>query len=163
MKVRLFVTGGTFDKEYDELRGVLYFRQTHVPEMLRLGRCALDLTIAYTTDRKVFGKSILDFQNTQFRLADLVAEATMAKTFINYCIEQLYKGQLDPATAAMAKLQLTELQGRVVDQCLQFHGGYGYMEEFPISRMYRDARITRIFGGSNEIMRMLIARTFGRK
>ena len=121
---------------------------------------ALDLTIAYTRERKAFGKAILDFQNTQFRLADLVAEATMAKTFVNYCIEQLYKNQLDATTAAKAKLLLTELQGRVVDQCLQFHGGYGYMEEYPISRMYRDARITRVFGGSNEIMRMLIARTF---
>ena len=120
---------------------------------------ALETTLDYVKGRKVFGKAILDFQNTQFKLADLKTEATAAKVFVNYCAEQLYKGTLDPATAAMAKLLTTELQGKVVDQCLQFHGGYGYMDEYPISRMYRDARISRIYGGSNEIMRMLVART----
>jgi acyl-CoA dehydrogenase len=79
--------------------------------------------------------------------------------FVNYCCERLLAGSLDVATAAMAKLLTTELQGKVVDQCLQFHGGAGYMDEQPISRMYRDARISRIYGGSNEIMRLLIART----
>ena len=120
---------------------------------------ALEVTIDYVKNRKAFGKAILDFQNTQFVLAGLKAEATQAKVFVNYCCEQLLAGKLDAATAAMAKMLTTDLQGKVVDQCLQFHGGAGYMDEQPISRMYRDARISRIYGGSNEIMRLLIART----
>jgi acyl-CoA dehydrogenase len=120
---------------------------------------ALTVTLDYVRERKAFGQPILSFQNTQFKLADLKTEATAATVFVNHCIEQLFKGRLDTTTAAMAKLLTTELQGKVVDTCLQFHGGYGYMDEYPISRMYRDARITRILGGSNEIMRMLIARS----
>lgn len=120
---------------------------------------ALETTLAYVKDRKAFGQSILSFQNTQFRLADLKTEATAAKVFVNWCVDQLLENKLDAATAAMAKLLATELESKVIDQCLQFHGGYGYMEEYPISRMYRDSRISRIYGGSNEIMRMLIART----
>lgn len=120
---------------------------------------ALETTLDYVKQRKVFGQPILAFQNTQFKLADLKAEATALRVFLNYCVEQQLSGALDAATAAMAKLLATELQGRVVDQCLQFHGGYGYMEEYAIARMYRDARITRIYGGSNEIMRLVIART----
>ncbi len=120
---------------------------------------ALRVTLDYVKQRKAFGKAIAEFQNTQFKLADLKAEATALKVFVNWCCEQLLAGTLDVATAAMAKLLTTELQGKVVDQCLQFHGGAGYMEEQPISRMYRDARISRIYGGSNEIMRLLIART----
>lgn len=120
---------------------------------------ALEVTIAYVRERKAFGKTVFDFQNTQFKLADLKTEAMAAKTFVNYCLEQLLAGKLDTPTASMAKLLVTELQGKVVDQCLQFHGGYGYMNEYPIARMYRDARVSRIYGGANEIMRMLIART----
>jgi acyl-CoA dehydrogenase len=120
---------------------------------------ALGITLEYVRERKAFGKPILSFQNTQFKLADLKAEATAARTFVNHCIVQQLAGQLDNPTAAMVKLLTTELQGRVVDVCLQFHGGYGYMDEYPISRMYRDARISRIYGGSNEIMRMIIAKS----
>jgi acyl-CoA dehydrogenase len=120
---------------------------------------ALGITLDYVRERKAFGKPILSFQNTQFKLADLKAEATAARTFVNHCIVQQLAGQLDNPTAAMVKLLTTELQGRVVDVCLQFHGGYGYMDEYPISRMYRDARISRIYGGSNEIMRMIIAKS----
>ena len=120
---------------------------------------ALSVTLDYVKTRQAFGKPILEFQNTQFKLADLKAEATALKVFVNWCCELLLTGTLDAATAAMAKLLSTELQGKVVDQCLQFHGGAGYMDEQPISRMYRDARISRIYGGSNEIMRLLIART----
>jgi len=120
---------------------------------------ALEKTLEYVKDRKVFGQSILEFQNTQFKLADLKTEAAAAKTFVNFCVAQLFEGKLDTTQASMAKLLTTELQGKVIDQCLQFHGGYGYMEEFAISRMYRDSRISRIYGGSNEIMRMLIARS----
>jgi acyl-CoA dehydrogenase len=120
---------------------------------------ALGITLDYVRERKAFGKPILSFQNTQFKLADFKAEATAATTFVNHCIVQQLAGQLDNPTAAMVKLLTTELQGRVVDVCLQFHGGYGYMDEYPISRMYRDARISRIYGGSNEIMRMIIAKS----
>lgn len=120
---------------------------------------ALSMTIDYVKDRKAFGKSIIEFQNTQFKLADLKTETAAAKVFVNHCIERQLKGELDTPTASMAKLLTTELQGKVVDQCLQFHGGYGYVEEYPIARMYRDARISRTYGGSNEIMRLIIART----
>jgi acyl-CoA dehydrogenase len=120
---------------------------------------ALSITLEYVKQRKVFGQPILDFQNTQFKLADLVTEATAAKVFVYWCIERLFAEKLDTATSSKAKLLCTELQGKVMDQCLQFHGGYGYMEEYLISRLYRDARISRIFGGSNEIMRLIVART----
>lgn len=119
---------------------------------------ALATTLEYTKQRKAFGQTVWDFQNTQFTLADLKAKGMAAKVFVNDCIAQLLKGELDPNTAAAAKYWTTELQGEVVDKCLQFHGGWGYINEYPIARMYRDSRITRIFGGSNEIMKMLIAR-----
>jgi acyl-CoA dehydrogenase len=120
---------------------------------------ALDTTVEYVKQRKAFGKTIWDFQNTQFVLADLKAKATAAKVFINDCTAKVLKGELDVTTASIAKYWLTELQGEVVDKCLQFHGGWGYINEYPIAKMFRDSRITRIFGGSNEIMKMLIARS----
>ena len=120
---------------------------------------ALEETIAFTKERKAFGKTIWDFQNTQFTLAELKARATAAKVFVNHCIAQHLEGKLDVPTACMAKLWLTELQGEVVDKCLQFHGGAGFINDYPIARMYRDSRITRIFGGSNEVMKMVIARS----
>ncbi|MDB5430167.1 MAG: acyl-CoA dehydrogenase [Caulobacter sp.] len=120
---------------------------------------ALVTTLDYVKERKAFGQPILGFQNTQFKLADLKTEAYAAKCMVNHCIALQLEGKLDTPTASMAKLLTTELQGKVVDTCLQFHGGYGYMEDYPIARMYRDARISRIYGGSNEIMRMLVART----
>jgi len=92
-------------------------------------------------------------------LADLKARGTAARVFVNDCIAKLLRGELDVATASMAKYWVTELQGEVVDKCLQLHGGAGYINEYPIAKMYRDARITRIFGGSNEVMKMLIARS----
>ncbi|MGX7953640.1 acyl-CoA dehydrogenase family protein [Tsuneonella sp. HG249] len=120
---------------------------------------ALDTTVEYVKQRKAFGKTIWDFQNTQFVLADLKAKATAAKVFVNDCIAKVLKGELDVTTASIAKYWCTELQGEVVDKCLQFHGGWGYINEYAIAKMYRDSRITRIFGGSNEIMKMLIARS----
>ena len=119
---------------------------------------ALDTTLDYVKQRKAFGKTIWDFQNTQFVLADLKAKGTAARIFINDCIAKLLKGELDVTTASMAKYWVTELQSEVVDKCLQFHGGWGYINDYPIARMYRDSRISRIYGGSNEIMKMLIAR-----
>jgi acyl-CoA dehydrogenase len=120
---------------------------------------ALKLTLDYVKDRKAFGKAIIDFQNTQFVLAECKTEATVAKVFCNHCLEQHLKGKLDAATASMAKYWVTDLENKIVDRCLQLFGGFGYMNEYPISRMYRDSRVQRIYGGTNEIMKMLIART----
>src|SRR6476646_2231721 len=120
---------------------------------------ALALTIDYVKQRKAFGKKIMDFQNTQFVLAECKSEATIARVFHDHCIERYLGGTLDTVPASMAKYWLTDLQGRIIDRCLQFFGGYGYMEEFPISRMYRDARVSRIYAGTNEIMKLLIARS----
>ncbi|MCX9145969.1 acyl-CoA dehydrogenase family protein [Erythrobacter sp. WG] len=120
---------------------------------------ALDVTVEYVKNRKAFGKTIWDFQNTQFTLADLKARGTAARVFVNDCIAKLLEGKLDVATASMAKYWVTELQSEVVDKCLQFHGGAGYINDYAIARMYRDTRIARIYGGSNEIMKMLIARS----
>ena len=119
----------------------------------------LSLTIDYVKERNAFGKAIIDFQNTQFKLSELKSEATMAKAFVNHCVDQHLQGQLDTATASMAKYLLSDLQGKVMDECLQLFGGYGYMNEYPIARMFRDARVQRIYGGTNEIMKVLISRT----
>jgi acyl-CoA dehydrogenase len=120
---------------------------------------ALETTMDYVKNRKAFGQTIWDFQNTQFVMADLKARSTAARIFVNDCIARHLKGELDVATACMAKYWVTELQGEVVDKCLQFHGGAGFINDYPIARMYRDSRITRIFGGSNEVMKMVIARS----
>ncbi len=120
---------------------------------------ALDTTIAYVKERKAFGQRLMDFQNTQFTLAECKTEATLARVFVNHCLEQLVKGTLDTATASMAKYWCTDIENKIIDRCLQLHGGYGYMNEYAIGRMFRDARVSRIYGGSNEIMKVLIART----
>ena len=120
---------------------------------------ALALTIAYVKERKVFGKAIIEFQNTQFELAECKSEATIGRVFHDHCVERHIKGELDTVTASMAKYWLTDLQGKIVDRCLQLFGGYGYMDEYPISRMFRDARVQRIYAGTNEIMKLLIARS----
>jgi len=120
---------------------------------------ALGLTIDYVKQRQAFGKKIIDFQNTQFVLAECKSEATVAKVFLDHCIERHVKGELDTVTASMAKYWLTDLVGKIVDRCLQLFGGYGYMDEYPISRLYRDARVLRIYAGTNEIMKLLIARS----
>jgi len=119
----------------------------------------LALTIDYVKERKAFGNAVMDFQNTQFKLAELKSEATMAKAFVNHCVDQHLQGKLDTATASMSKYLLSDLQGKVMDECLQLFGGYGYMNEYPIARMFRDARVQRIYGGTNEIMKVLISRT----
>jgi len=120
---------------------------------------ALRLTIDYVKERKAFGQPIIAFQNTQFELAECKTEATVARVFLDHCIERHLGGALDTTTASMAKYWLTDLQNKIVDRCLQLFGGYGYMEEYPISRMYRDARVQRIYAGTNEIMKLLIARS----
>ena len=120
---------------------------------------ALALTIDYVKQRQAFGKTIIEFQNTQFELAECKTETTVAKVFIDHCIERHVAGQLDTVTASMAKAWATDLLGKTVDRCLQLFGGYGYMDEYPISRIYRDARVMRIYAGTNEIKKMVIARS----
>jgi long-chain-acyl-CoA dehydrogenase len=120
---------------------------------------ALALAIDYVKQRKAFGKTIIEFQNTQFELAECKTEATIAKVFLDHCIERHVKGELDTVTASMAKYRLTDTLADVIDRCLQLFGGYGYMDEYPISRLYRDARVMRIYAGTNEIMKLLISRS----
>ena len=120
---------------------------------------ALAVTIDYVKERKTFGRPIIDNQAVKFKLAECKTEATVARIFVNHCIEQHLQRKLDAVTASMAKYWITDLQGKIVDECLQLHGGYGYMDEYPIARMYKDARVARIFGGANEIMKIMIART----
>ena len=120
---------------------------------------ALELTIAYVKERKAFGQRLIDFQNTQFKLAECKTEATVARVFVDRMIGLHLEGKLDAALASMAKYWVTDLENRIVDACLQMFGGYGYMTEYPIARMFRDSRVQRIYGGANEIMKVLIART----
>lgn len=116
-------------------------------------------TLEYVKGRKAFGKRILDFQNTQFKLAEVKTKLTVARVFVDHCIGLHLKGQLDAVTASMAKYWVTDIQGETIDEMLQLHGGYGYMNEYPIAQLYKDARVQRIYGGTNEIMKVLIART----
>jgi len=118
----------------------------------------IEWTLGYTTQREAFGKTIFDFQNTQFKLAELKTQATLARVFTDKCIELFMQGKLDPVDAAMAKMYTTELHCKAADECLQLFGGWGYMWEYPICRAYADARITKIAGGSIEIMKTIIAR-----
>jgi len=120
---------------------------------------ALETTIDYVRQRQAFGQSIMDFQNTQFKLAEAKAKAVIAKTFVNDCIRKAIDGVLDNTTSAIAKLWVTDTEWEIVDECLQLHGGYGYINEYPIARLFKNSRIQRIYGGSNEIMKVLIART----
>jgi len=119
---------------------------------------AYQITLDYVRDRKAFGQTVADFQNTKFKLAEVATEIQVGRAFIDRCVEDLVAGQLDTATASMAKLWGSEAQGRVIDTCLQLFGGYGYMNEYLIGRMYSDARIQRIYGGTSEIMKEVISR-----
>ena len=119
----------------------------------------LEETIQYTKDRKVFGSPIANFQNTRFKLADLKSQIQIGRVFVDKCLELILKKELDASTAAMAKMWCSDLNCKVIDECLQLHGGYGYMWEYRVARAYADARVSRIYGGSNEIMKELVART----
>jgi len=122
---------------------------------------AIERTIDYVKERKAFGQAVASFQNTRFTLAELQTQVQVARVFVDRCIELLMKGELDTATASMAKYWTTDLQCRVIDECLQLHGGYGYMWEVPIARQFADSRVQRIYGGTNEIMKEVIARSMG--
>ena len=122
---------------------------------------AFDLTLDFVRERKAFGQTIGDFQNTRFKLADMRTAIDVAQVFVDRCVEEHNAGQLTAEIAAQAKLHCSELEGRVTDEGVQLHGGAGYMDEYQISRMYTDARISRIYAGSSEIMREIIARSIG--
>ncbi len=154
------VLGGEEGKGFIQLMKKLP-QERHIIGLQGIGMIerAIHETVAYVKDRKAFGGTIWDFQNTQFKLAECKTEATVAKVFMDHCTERLLKGELDPATASMSKYWVSDLQGKIVDECLQLFGGFGYMDEYPIAQMYADARVQRIYGGANEVMKMLIART----
>jgi acyl-CoA dehydrogenase len=144
----------------------LFFENIRIPATNMLGQegkgfalmMTLDWTVEYTAERSVFGQKLANFQNTQFKLADLKTKATVARIFTDKCISLFMEGKLDPVDAAMAKMFTSELHCEAVDECLQLFGGWGYMTEYPIARAYVDARIVKIAGGSIEIMKTIIAR-----
>jgi alkylation response protein AidB-like acyl-CoA dehydrogenase len=122
---------------------------------------ALEHTLTYVKERRAFGQPIGSFQNSRFVLAEIATEVDIAQTYVDRCVAELNAGELSAEDAAKAKWWCTELQGRVVDRCLQLHGGYGYMNEYPIAKAYADARITRIYGGTTEIMKEVVGRSLG--
>jgi alkylation response protein AidB-like acyl-CoA dehydrogenase len=121
----------------------------------------LALTLEYVTGRTAFGRPIGKFQNTRFAMAEMQTEATIARTFVDECIRRLNAGELTVTDAAMAKWWTTEMQKRVVDACVQLHGGYGYMLEYPVAKAYIDSRVQTIYGGTTEIMKEIIGRSLG--
>ncbi|MAN61278.1 MAG: acyl-CoA dehydrogenase [Parvibaculum sp.] len=150
----------------EEGQGFIQLMQQLASERLQIGlqgvammEAALEQTVDYVKERKAFGQAVMDFQNTQFKLAEAKTKTTVARVFTDHCTGLLLEGKLDAATASMAKYWVSDMQCEVVDECLQLHGGYGYMNEYPIARMYRDARVQKIYGGTNEIMKVLISRT----
>jgi len=124
-------------------------------------QAAIDRTIAYVKERKVFGTTVSTFQNTRFTLAELQTQVQIARVFVDKCLELVLLDKLDTATASMAKYWCSDLQCKVMDECLQLFGGYGYMWEYPITRAFADARVQRIYGGTNEIMKEVITRSMG--
>lgn len=152
----------------DATRGFYYLMQFLAEERLLgavgyIAACqvAFDLTMEFITDRKAFGQTVADFQNTRFKMADMRTEIDLAQVYLDRCVEEHNKGKLSAEMAARIKLYGSELEGRVMDTCVQLHGGAGYMDEYRISRMYTDARVSRIYAGSSEIMREIIARSIG--
>ncbi len=150
----------------EEGQGFVYLMQELAWERLQVAigavsnlEAALDWTVDYTKDRKAFGQTIMDFQNTKFKLAEVKTQAVVARTFVDKCIELMLDGKLDADTAAMAKWWTSDLQCKAIDECLQLFGGYGYMWEYPIARAFADARVQRIYAGTNEIMKDIISRS----
>lgn len=120
---------------------------------------AIEWTRSYVVERKAFGRPIASFPHTRFKFAELATEVQVARVFVDKCIELFLQKKLDTATASMCKYRVTDLECKVMDECVQLHGGYGYMWEFPIARAYVDARVQRIYGGTNEIMKEVISRS----
>jgi len=154
------VLGGAEGKGFAQLMNELPYERTilGVAGVASIER-ALKLTVDYTRERHAFGQPLIELQNTRFVLAEIKTEATIARVFIDRCIEDMVEGRMDTVRASMAKYWISDLQCKVVDQCLQLFGGYGYMLEYPIAQMYVDARVQRIYGGANEIMKEIIARS----
>ena len=149
----------------EEGMGFVYLMQELPQERLYIATAGtadmesiLQQTVDYVKERKAFGQPIANFQNTQFKLAQLDAEITAMRVFVDRCVELLVQGKLDAVTASKAKMLVSDLQCQVIDECLQLHGGYGYMWEYPVARAYADARINRILGGTNEVMKIIISR-----
>ncbi len=152
----------------EEGQGFYYLMRQLAKERLNVGisavaacETALEITLEYCKERTAFGKPIGSFQNSRFKLAEMKTETEIARVFVDRCIEELNAGKLTAETAAMAKWWTSDLQKRVVDQCVQLHGGYGYMMEYPIARLYLDARVQSIYAGTNEIMKEIIGRSMG--
>jgi acyl-CoA dehydrogenase len=150
----------------EEGKGFRYMMQELAWERMHVGiqavstcEAALEWTIDYTRNRQAFGKPIIDFQNSRFTLAEMKTEVQVGRVFLDRCLELVLEDRLDATTAAMVKLWTSEMQGKVLDACLQLHGGYGFMWEYPITRAFADARVQRIYAGTNEIMKELIGRT----
>jgi len=150
----------------EEGQGFVYLMRELPQERLSIGimamaatRAVLEQTISYVKERQAFGRPIASFQNTQFKLAEMDTELTAAEVFTDRCLELLIAGQLDTVTASKAKLLGSEVQCRLIDECVQLHGGYGYMWEYPVARAYADARVQRIYGGTSEVMKLIIGRS----
>jgi acyl-CoA dehydrogenase len=154
------VLGGEAGKGFTQLMTELPYERTiiGVTGVASIER-ALELTVTHARERKAFGQALIDMQNTRFTLAEIKTEATVARVFIDRCIEEMVAGRMDTVHASMAKYWISDLQCKIVDQCVQLFGGYGYMLEYPIAQMYVDARVQRIYGGANEIMKEIIARS----
>ncbi len=147
-------------------QGFIYLMQELARERLVVAvgcvagaRAALDMTVTYVKDRQAFGKPLSKQQNTRFKVAEMATEVAMGETFVDRCIDELNTGSLTAERASMAKWWTSEMLGRVVDECLQLHGGYGYMYEYPIARAWLDARVQRIYAGTTEIMKEIVARS----
>ena len=150
----------------EENNGFIYLMQELPWERMQIAiaaiasaEAAIEWTVKYTSERKAFGQEVLKFQNTRFKLAELKTEVQIGRVFVDRCMELLMEEKLDTATASMAKYWCSDLQGKVLDECVQLHGGYGFMWEYPVTRAWADARVQRIYGGTNEIMKELISRT----
>jgi acyl-CoA dehydrogenase len=154
------VLGGIEGKGFTQLMKELPYERTllGLTAVAAIER-AVELTVDHTRVRKVFGKPLFDLQNTRFKLAEAKTQAVIARVFIDWCIQALLKGDMEEDVASMAKWYLTDLQCKVIDECLQLFGGYGYMMEYPIAQMYADARVQKIYGGANEVMKEIIACT----
>lgn len=150
-------------KEGDGFRTMMQFLPQERLIIAAMGQAmmerAIELTLDHARARDMFGRKLFDFQNTQFKLAEASTNATVARVFIDHCVALHLQGQLDATMAAKAKLWVTETECKVIDDCVQLFGGYGYMDEYPISRLFRDSRIDRIHGGASEVMKLIIARS----
>ena len=152
----------------EENNGFIYLMQELPWERMQIAigamaktEAAIKWTIDYVNNRKAFGTPVSSFQNTRFKLAEVTTQCQVGRVFVDRCMELLLENKLDAATAAMAKMWASDIENKIIDECLQLHGGYGFMMEYPIARAYVDARVQRIYGGTNEIMKEVIARSLG--